>query len=207
MRSPNAQLWPNEALRVDRRGGAGFVSRRTLTENHSGVYLSLRPPTAGGPIWERQRHVRWVRIMTAAPTVMRALTALLDEGLPCFPCHANKRPATPGGYKNATSNRKAVEELWRRYPAPLIGVPTGEMSGLDVLDIDPRHGGDTWFVENKARLPMTRVHQTQGGGFSPVVSARVGFAVQHWTYCSGCRCTGRGRLCHLVARRWASSHI
>jgi hypothetical protein len=39
------------------------------------------------------------------------------------------------------------------------------MSGLDVLDIDPRHGGDTWFVENKARLPMTRVHQTQGGGF------------------------------------------
>jgi hypothetical protein len=103
--------------------------------------------------------------MTAAPTVIRALATLLDAGLPCFPCHANKRPATPGGYKNATSNRKAVEELWRRYPAPLIGVPTGEMSGLDVLDIDPRHGGDTWFVEHKARLPVTRVHQTQGGGF------------------------------------------
>ena len=103
--------------------------------------------------------------MTAVPTVIRALAALLDEGLPCFPCHANKRPATPGGYKNATSNRNAVEELWRRYPAPLIGVPTGEMSGLDVLDIDPRHGGESWFVEHKARLPLTRVHQTQGGGF------------------------------------------
>jgi Bifunctional DNA primase/polymerase, N-terminal len=164
MRLPNAQLWANEALRVDRRGGAGFVSRRTLTEDHSGVYLLLRPPTAQGPIRERQRYVRRVRAVTAVPTVIRALAALLDAGLPCFPCHANKRPATPGGYKDATSDPDAVYELWRRYPGPLIGVPTGKISGLDVLDIDPRHGGDTWFVEHEARLPVTRVHQTRGGG-------------------------------------------
>jgi hypothetical protein len=103
--------------------------------------------------------------MTTVPPFISALAALMDEGLPCFPCHADKTPATPSGYKNATADRKAVADLWRRYPAPLIGVPTGENSGLDVLDIDPRHGGDSWFSEHKARLLITRVHQTRSGGF------------------------------------------
>jgi hypothetical protein len=98
-------------------------------------------------------------------TIMKALPALSEQGLPCFPCHADKSPATPRGYKNATSDPNAVQELWRRYPGPLIGIPTGEMSGFDVLDIDPRHGGDKWFVEHKSRLPTTRVHRTRGGGF------------------------------------------
>jgi len=101
--------------------------------------------------------------MTAA-AVIDALTALVDKGLPCFPCHLDKKPATPRGYKNATSNRGSVIELWMRYPGALIGVPTGELSGLDVLDIDPRSAGDTWFRRHKARLPVTRVHQTRGGG-------------------------------------------
>jgi hypothetical protein len=92
--------------------------------------------------------------MTTVPTFIRALAALMDEGLPCFPCHADKTPATPSGYKKATTDRKAVAELWRRCPAALIGVPTGENSGLDVLDIDPRHGGDRWFSEHKARLTL-----------------------------------------------------
>jgi hypothetical protein len=103
--------------------------------------------------------------MTAVPTIIRTLAALIDAGLPCFPCNADKRPVTPRGFKDATSDRKTLRELWRRYPGPLIGIPTGEMSRLDVVDIDPRHGGDYWFVEHKARLPATRVHQTRGGGF------------------------------------------
>ena len=114
-------------------------------------------------------------------TTKNKLSPVISQGLPCFPCHVDKKPATPRGYKNATSNPDAVYELWRRYPGPLIGVPTGEISGLDVLDIDPRHGGDAWFVEHKARLPITRVHQTRGGGLH--------LFLQHQ---SGLRCsTGR----------------
>jgi hypothetical protein len=97
--------------------------------------------------------------------ITKHLAALLDDGLPCFPCYSDKKPATPSGYKNASADRKTVAELWRRYPAPLIGIPTGKNSGLDVLDIDPRNGGDTWFSRNRARLPVTRVHQTRSGGF------------------------------------------
>jgi hypothetical protein len=93
------------------------------------------------------------------------LAALLDQGLPCFPCYLDKKPATPSGYKNASADKKTVVELWTLYPAPLIGVPTGKNSGLDVLDIDPRNGGDIWFSRNRARLPVTRVHQTRSAGF------------------------------------------
>jgi hypothetical protein len=99
-----------------------------------------------------------------ASTSLAWALMLAEEGLPCFPCGADKRPATPRSFKNATCDRDTVRELWRRYPGPLIGIPTGEISGLDILDIDPRHGGDSWFTEHKHRLPITRIHRTRSGG-------------------------------------------
>jgi Bifunctional DNA primase/polymerase, N-terminal len=45
-----------------------------------------------------------------------------------------------------------------------IAVPTGPLSGFDVLDLDPRHGSDNWRAENIHLLPDTRVHGTAGGG-------------------------------------------
>ena len=89
---------------------------------------------------------------------------LSEEGLPCFPCGANKRPTTPRGFKDAICDHGLLQELWRHHPGPLVGVPTGAISGLDVLDIDPRHGGGCWFTEHKHRLPPTRVHQTRSSG-------------------------------------------
>jgi hypothetical protein len=62
---------------------------------------------------------------------------LAEQELPCFPCRDDKRRATPFGFKNATCDYDTLCQLWRRYPGPLIGVPTGETSGLDILDIDP----------------------------------------------------------------------
>ncbi|MGC1577031.1 MAG: bifunctional DNA primase/polymerase [Beijerinckiaceae bacterium] len=47
---------------------------------------------------------------------------------------------------------------------PLIGIPTGRASRLDVLDLDPRHGSDTWLQANRDRLPATRTHATRSGG-------------------------------------------
>ena len=92
-----------------------------------------------------------------------ALT-LARQQLPCFPCRSDKRPATPRGFKDATCDSDLLIKLWRYHPGPLIGVPTGEISGLAVLDIDPRHDGDRWFEENRHRLPATRVHRTRSGG-------------------------------------------
>lgn len=81
-------------------------------------------------------------------SLTRALT-LVVSGLPCFPCRSDKRPTTLRGFKDATRDSDLLRELWRYHPGPLIGVPTGEVSGIDVLDIDPRHGGNNWFSEHE----------------------------------------------------------
>ena len=71
--------------------------------------------------------------------------SLEGRALPIFPCFASKKPSTPRGFKNASADREAIAELWRRYPAQLVGVPTGEASALAVIDLDPRSGSDIWF--------------------------------------------------------------
>jgi hypothetical protein len=82
---------------------------------------------------------------------------------PVFPCRPDKRPACPLGFKAATSDPVEIRRLFNGSSS-LIGVPTGEASGFDVLDVDPRHGGDEWEEQNRHRLPETRIHQTMNGG-------------------------------------------
>lgn len=83
---------------------------------------------------------------------------------PVFPCLENKRPACPGGFKLARRSTAEVRAIWDLYPGVLVGMPTGEASGFDVLDIDPRNGGEGWLAEWERFLPATRVHWTRSGG-------------------------------------------
>lgn len=64
-----------------------------------------------------------------------ALT-LASTGFPVFPCHPDKTPATPHGFKDATADRATVARHWQINPAYLVGLPTGEASGLLVVDLD-----------------------------------------------------------------------
>jgi hypothetical protein len=63
-----------------------------------------------------------------------------------------------------------VEQIlrwWRQWPDANIGIPTGERTGLVVLDVDPRHGGMDSLEQlqhQHGRLPVTRTAQTGGGG-------------------------------------------
>jgi hypothetical protein len=98
---------------------------------------------------------------------MTALSSALDlaaRGFASFPCLPSKAPACPHGHLDATNDPAAVRELWRRWPGPLIGLPTGGFNGFDVLDIDPRHGGDVWHAAHLDHLPLTRTHETRSGG-------------------------------------------
>jgi hypothetical protein len=69
-----------------------------------------------------------------------------------FPRNADKAPLTPHGFKNAC---KASDRGW-----PLVGIPTGERTSLDVLDIDVER--NAWF--NDVPLPATRHQWTRSGG-------------------------------------------
>jgi hypothetical protein len=90
---------------------------------------------------------------------------VLPDSLPCFPCLASKAPACHGGFKAATTDPDALRRIWNN--APLIGVPTGEVSGIAVLDLDTaKHAeAQAWLDAHKAKLPITRVHATRSGGW------------------------------------------
>lgn len=91
--------------------------------------------------------------------------ALASKGVPVFPCRSNKAPACPNGFKAATTDPDKIRQLWESYSGQLIGVPTGRITGWDVLDIDPKNGGDKWLNENADKLPKTCTHKTRSGGY------------------------------------------
>jgi len=92
---------------------------------------------------------------------------LILEGRPLriFPLQHNKRPACPEWPKAATADPEEADKLFRLYPGPLIGVPTGEVNGFDVLDVDAyKPTAALWHRENMGRIPPTRMHETKNGG-------------------------------------------
>jgi Bifunctional DNA primase/polymerase, N-terminal len=121
-----------------------------------------------------------VPLARTIPCAQRApLEYALSLPWPAFFCiksadpKRNKRPACPRGFYDACQG-EALRRLYRLHPGELVGVPTGEASGISVLDIDPDKGGNVWLDENRARLPATRMHETQRGGVHLLFNHRAG---------------------------------
>jgi hypothetical protein len=80
---------------------------------------------------------------------------------------SGKRPLSRHGVKDATDN---FASFMRLVPADTnfnIGIATGTASGVVVIDIDPRNGGDRQFarlVKRLGPLPKTLTCDTGGGG-------------------------------------------
>ena len=104
-------------------------------------------------------------------TLARAALAYAAEGVAVFAlCPRGKVPAIPKreggrGFYDATTDVRVICEWWQRWPNANIGTPTGQQ--FDVLDVDPRHGGDeslTALVREFGPLPRTDETTTGGGG-------------------------------------------
>lgn len=114
-------------------------------------------------------------------------------GYAVFPCLPNKAPAIPGpgGYKHATTNPEEIARLWRKYPAPLIGIATGARSGVSVLDVDQKHAtARAWWRAHLDQLLPCRTYETLGGGLH-----------LHMLDPEGEVPTTTGRICHGVDTR------
>jgi hypothetical protein len=102
-------------------------------------------------------------------SVMDIALSLAASGLPVFSCGTNKAPCIPEkegghGFKDASTDPDEVRRLFRHPGARLVGVPTGEKSGFDVLDFDYVHGAGAWEAAHRSEIPETRTHETMSGG-------------------------------------------
>ena len=108
---------------------------------------------------------------------------LAAKNMPIFPVHGiidgqcscrrsdcaspGKHPIPYNGLKSATSNLTQIQEWWTKNPLANIGLATGKISGLIVVDIDPRNGGDESFAaleKQHQAFPRTKEVLTGGGG-------------------------------------------
>ena len=106
--------------------------------------------------------------MSTPPDFPKAALWYAKNGLPVFPLRpGDKRPLAERGFLDATTAEKQIRRWWSEHPTANIGIPTGEPSGWDALDIDPRNGGEETlarFIEKHGALPPTLMQTTGGGG-------------------------------------------
>lgn len=70
--------------------------------------------------------------------LLDAALAYAKKGWSVFPCRENKSPMITGGkgFKEATTDEEQIRQWWKEYPQALIGIATGAVSGIVVLDVD-----------------------------------------------------------------------
>jgi len=91
-----------------------------------------------------------------------------------------KHPRTRRGLHDASSDPGTVADWWRRWPDANVGVRTGAVSGLVVVDIDPAHGGLNSIrrLHAEHRLPDGLRVRTGSGGWH-LYFAHPGFDVHN----------------------------
>ena len=97
---------------------------------------------------------------------MKYLQAYSAQGWAIFPCSSeNKKPLTPHGFKDASSDIGVIEAWYARHPGCAWGVATS--ADLGAVDLDKCHGGDaTWakLTAEHGPLPPTVTASTGGDG-------------------------------------------
>ena len=79
--------------------------------------------------------------------------------------NAGKHPRAKGGFKAATTDVRQIQAWWRKWPDADIGIATGALSGLIVIDIDGANGLATLkaLVDRHGALPRTAFVKTGRG--------------------------------------------
>ena len=110
-------------------------------------------------------------------------------GWPVHPLRPRAKVALSShGHRDATTDVERIDRWWRAWPDANVGIACDERSGLLVLDVDPRNGGDVnldALVERHGPLPETPEALTGGGG-------------RHFVFRRPVAPTFRSRLCSGV---------
>jgi predicted P-loop ATPase len=108
------------------------------------------------------------RTNTAANPRLLAALSYAKRGWAVLACQPRgKAPATKHGFKDATAQNSRIVPMWAANAHANVGIATGRVSGIVVLDVDPRNGGDASLLELErvhGSLPETLGVATGGGG-------------------------------------------
>ena len=119
------------------------------------------------------------------PDMLKAALAYAEKGLSVIPCHhilgdgscscGNKDCSSKGKHPRSTWKGKQKERLteaglrsrWKEHPDSNIGIVTGEISQVIVIDIDGKKGLESLEAIGLTleTMPMTPTAHTGGGGY------------------------------------------
>lgn len=106
-------------------------------------------------------------------TILQAALEWAKDGIPVFPCNANKTPATEKGFYDASTDPDKIRAMFEKTGAgTLIGARMGAASGLFAIDVDLYKPGEEGASAQQylAKLladglaPATQRHRTMSGG-------------------------------------------
>lgn len=85
---------------------------------------------------------KMLRLLECSPNAQIAFK-LAKIGLRVFPCHSGglnkkkvKTPLVKNGFHSATVEIEQLHRWWLKWPNALVGMPTGKVTGISVLDVD-----------------------------------------------------------------------
>jgi hypothetical protein len=129
---------------------------------------------------------------SSPPNLFAAALDYANRGWPVVPLHTplsgggcscrkrdcgsvGKHPRTEHGRKDATTDPEQLRRWWDKWPGANLGVVTGAESGLVVLDVDPRNGGNESLADLEARTPLPPTARTvTGSGGQHILFAHPG---------------------------------
>ncbi len=132
--------------------------------------------------------------------LLAAALGYAQRGWQVFPCKPlGKQPATPHGFKDATTDAAQIRRWWAAMPSANIGLRTGAASGVFVIDIDVKGGVpgyDHWLALCKAHdwrsTPHVLAAGTPSGGMHSYFAQVEGIGIARGSLPAGIDVRGDG---------------